>query len=104
MSKKLPDSIKTKYRPNTSGSIKLNVKFKSGCTSITIKKEIVALWFTFTGRNSKKDLMEFIYNECMPIWKYNHGKGLGDFIVHNLYRDVLDPSDYYNWRRKVKEL
>ena len=89
--------------------IKMSIRLSNGIvTSLTIKKNIVALWIIFAKTNSDIDLTTelnfdklsslvntFVY-KCMNDWKQNTGKGLSDFITEKMIRNILNDGNTYS--------
>ena len=87
-----------------SSVIKLNIRVNNKPNSVTIRKDIVALWILMLELDIKGDeiqeaLLNFVLNQCLPRWKKNYAKGLGEFINMCLLRSFLDRTDFYEWRK-----
>ena len=96
--------------------VKVSIRLPGGIvTSLTIKKNIIALWILFAMEekiddiddideavvngqvyqklpNIPNQLNDFIY-ECMSSWEKETGKGLSDYVTECLIKDFLD-DDY----------
>ncbi len=111
--------------PVTSQHIKMSVRLPKGIvTSLTIKKNIIALWILYTcdpetlnteiidsseaseaQSLTQEDIIEdeetiyklvntFVY-KCLEGWDKESGKGLSDFVTELMIEDFLDDYDLY---------
>ena len=108
---------------STSQHIKMSVRLPKGIvTSLTIKKNIIALWLLYTCDPESlhtelldvEDIMEhmtiedviedektisklisvFVY-KCLEGWENETGKGLSDFVTELMIEDFLDEYPLY---------
>ncbi len=110
--KALPKSPTTQ---RTSQHIRISVRLPRGIvTSLTIKKNIIALWLLYrtpsledpeqildlleSGGDVKDDTVgtmvnNFVYH-CLSFWEQDTGKGLSDFVTERMIEDALEVEDY----------
>jgi len=87
--------------------IKINVKRQDGTTSITLRKDVVALWVVMMDKVQSDPVylvQDFIHDQCLPRWKKHHGRGLSDFISQCMIRNLMTKEDFYVYRKIQKEL
>lgn len=118
-----PPIVSNKSNSNPSQHIKMSVRLPKGIvTSLTIKKNIIALWLLYTcdpealsteiidsseannilcPEDIKKDeetisksVSSFIY-KCLEKWENETGKGLSDFITEMMIEDLLEDYVLY---------
>lgn len=121
--KKLSEPLPTPL-PSISHHLKMSVRLSNGSvTSLTIKKNIIALWLLFTYnpeefldmlnftiqenlilyKRLNKRVMEFVY-ECLKEWKKETGKGLSTFITESMIKELLEEEDYITFKELQKNL
>lgn len=87
--------------------IKLNIKFMGGMTSITLRKDVVALWVLMLehgGDDTMLHLKDFINDQCLERWNKDSAVGLSEFINWCLIRSFLSQKDFFSWRKIYKSL
>lgn len=70
-------------------------------TSITLKKNIVALWLVMMDKihcDHNRVIIDFIQNVCMKRWKGNSAKGMSDFVAKCMIHSMLDKEDYESFK------
>jgi len=70
-------------------------------TSITLKKNIVALWLVMMDKihcDHNRVIIDFIQNVCMKRWKGNSAKGMSDFVAKCMIHSILDTEDYESFK------
>lgn len=93
------------------GYIKFNIIMNIyGCkysTSITLKKNIVALWIVMMDKvhtDHNRVIIEFIENVCLKRWKGDTAKGLGDFVLKCMIHSFLERKDYEDFKNVYMSL
>ena len=114
-------------------SVRLGKGSKGIVTSLTIKKNTVALWLLYTcdpevlhtniineeerekgaelkPEDIQKDkdtvsqlISEFVY-KCLEGWDKETGRGLSDFVTELMTKDILDEEDHYNYSELMRLL
>lgn len=114
---------------NLSSHIKFSVRL-SGLngkpTSLTLKKDTIALWFLFSGNKAvtkARDLMnakikkinkselypvyiepliqDFVL-EQVSLWNGDSGKGLSDFVTKNMLSSIMDKKTHKKYKLIMK--
>lgn len=87
------------------GWIKYNIIMDIGenkySTSITLKKNIVALWLVMMDKvhvDHNRVVIEFIQNVCMKRWRGSTAKGMSDFVTKCMIHSMLEESDYLDFK------
>jgi hypothetical protein len=98
------------------GWIKFNIlmelRTKSGNlykypTSVTLKKNIVALWLVMMEKihtDHNREIIDFIQNVCLKRWKGDTAKGLGDFVLKCMLHAIMEDDDWINFKEVYKSL
>jgi hypothetical protein len=107
-------AIATRALPSTQ-HIKISVRLPRGIvTSLTLKKNIIALWMLYRtplesdpeqvcdlieeGKDVKEDSIKematrFVYRS-LEDWDYDTGKGLSEFVTERMIEDALEIEDH----------
>lgn len=112
------DSTPIPNQSNPSQHIKISVRLKRGIvTSLTIKKNIIALWIIFgnafddcevsglkgteiidpkniTAQMISDKVNDFVY-KCLEGWDRDTGRGLSDFVTEKMIEDFLEDYEEY---------
>ena len=70
-------------------------------TSITLKKNITALWLVMMDKihcDHNRVIIDFIQNVCMKRWTGNTAKGMSDFVAKCMIHSMLDKEDYESFK------
>lgn len=76
-------------------------------TSITLKKNIVALWLVMMDKihcDHNRIIIEFIEKVCLKRWKGETAKGMSEFIQKCMIHAILDSDDWENYKIVYKSL
>ncbi|MCP3683845.1 MAG: hypothetical protein GY861_14265 [bacterium] len=105
--------------PTNSQHIRISVRLPRGIvTSLTLKKNIIAIWLLYRapsrkdpqwildiiekGEDIKEDIKPdtimtiintFVYS-CLESWDKDTGKGLSDFVTELMIDEALEPNDH----------
>ena len=97
-----PDKI---VREMYNGWIKFNIimdiEDHHYATSITLKKNIVSLWLVMMDKihcDHNRVIIDFIQKVCLPRWRGDTAKGLGDFVLKCMLHSILDKDDWLNFK------
>ncbi len=100
-------TYKTKvHKPRTQqgNSLRISVRISSAVTSLSIKKNLIALWIllhdsdTSGVKDSAKLLLtDFVY-ECLNQWNKDTAKGFSDFVSDKLIESFLEKEDYIEYK------
>lgn len=101
-----PDgTIKKKGNPYIE-TVKFNIRIGVGCgsfsTSITLRKNIVALWILMMDKEEDDPyqiVQEFIEKVCLKRWTGNTAKGMSDFISKCMINSFLDEKDFIAYKK-----
>lgn len=78
-------------------NIVLDIKNIRYPTSVTLKKNIVALWLVMMDKvhtDHNRIIIDFIQNVCMKRWRGDTAKGMSDFIIKCMIHSMLEKDDY----------
>jgi len=98
--------METLTKTNLTGSLRISIRISSTVTSLSIKKNLIALWILLSEEDPKqtKDLItEFVYT-CLDKWDKETAKGFSDFVSEKLIQNMLEKEDYRDYRRILKTI
>jgi hypothetical protein len=84
--------------------LKFPCKLNGSSTSVTVKKDIICIWFIFSEYR-KMDVSEIyplvqeIVNECAEEWIFSSGKGFSDFVTDKIIYKTLNNADFSTYKR-----
>lgn len=87
-------------------SIRVSIRISGGVTSLSIRKNLIALWILLSevySKDPKEELTEFIY-KCLDLWKGDTAKGFSDFVSEKLIQSILETEDYIAYKKILKTL
>lgn len=103
----------------SSAHVRISVRIPKGIvTSLTIKKNIIAIWLLFRtplstdkemvidlienkeeiGNNTIPDMINSFVHSCLDEWDKNTGKGLSDYITEKMIGELLEENDHIIYR------
>lgn len=87
-------------------TVKFNLRIGQGSgsfsTSITLRKNIVALWILMMDKGGSEPytvVQEFIDKVCLKRWTGETAKGMSDFITKCMIHSFLELEDYQEYKR-----
>lgn len=89
---------------------KISLRVDGKVTSITLKKNIIALWLIFGTDidivNTELDVLsyevnDFIYS-CLDKWENNTAKGLSAYITNRMVKAFLNKKKYKSYLRVIR--
>lgn len=86
-------------------TVKFNIRMGVGSsapTSITLRKNIIALWILLmdkADRDPYELIQEFIEKVCLKRWKKESGKGLSDFVTKCMIHSFLESDDFQLYKK-----
>ena len=88
--------------------IKFSVRVNGRVTSITLKKNTIALWFMFSPfRNNEDDILSYVNDfivDCSDDWDKDDGKGLSEHVTERMIETLLEKDDIRSYQRLVASL
>lgn len=88
------------------GSVRVPIRISGSVTSISLRKNLVALWILLSDmepKDYKSPLTDFIY-KCSDSWKENTAKGFSEFISEKLIESILDSNDYVDYKKILAKI
>jgi hypothetical protein len=81
--------------------VKINVKVNERVTSVTVRKDLAALFLLMTDDvdADAKALTEFVKEHVIPNWKKSTGRGLSDFVSRYMVRSILSARDFHVYNK-----
>lgn len=106
-----PEKAKrAKTKPLPGNSMRISVRIASVVTSLSIKKNLIALWILLGeeelsegSEQVKRLLTDFVY-ECLDQWDHCTAKGFSDFVSDKLIESILEVDDYNSYKRILGKL
>ena len=85
-------------------SVVFSIRIQGACTSISIRKNILALWALFLEiEDWKSSLNDFAY-QCADKWKGRSAKGFSDFVTSELIVSLLEEKDSVLYKKILVKL
>lgn len=90
-------------------ALRYSIRIQGAVTSISLRKNLVALWLTLNFDDSLKEnnlnnfVLDFIY-DSISDWKNDNGKGLSDFISDKIIEDILEKRDFEQYQKVFSSL
>lgn len=85
---------------NTNKALRYSIRINGSVTSISLRKNLVALWLVLNIDGVEKSekafnnvVINFIY-KCLDKWKGNNGKGFSDFVSVEMIFNILEYEDF----------
>jgi len=101
-----PDgTVKKKGNPYVE-TVKFNIRIGVGqssfSTSVTLRKNIVALWLLMMDKSEADPyevVQEFIEKVCLKRWEGDTAKGMSDFITKCMINSFLEEDDFITYKK-----
>lgn len=90
----------------TSISVIVSIRVNGISTSISLKKNIVALWILSLGLNAdswKRELTNFIH-DCADSWKNESAKGLSEFVSTKIIASLLEDKEVVMYKKILSKI
>lgn len=96
--------------------MRLSFRLNKRVTSITLRTNIIALWASINQEDQKKDpkdpkdsiniqaLVQNFVDKCIDEWKSDSAKGLSDFVMEMMIKDILEEKDFKSYKKYQKVL
>lgn len=87
-------------------NITISIRIDKRPTSISLRKNIVALWIIMNGipqKRWKEHITDFIYS-CVSSWNGDSAKGFSEYISNKLIQGILDPDDISEFKEVMEVL
>lgn len=86
-------------------SINITIRINGSVTSVSLKKNLVALWLLLNGGYKKwrMVIVDFVYC-CLDEWEGESAKGFSDFVSDKMFEDFLEASDVLLYKKIVRKL
>jgi len=84
-----------------SSAVRIPIRIEGSTTSISLRKNIVALWILLNEipiKNRKSKLVDFIYS-CLDLWEGESAKGFSDFVSEKMVKGFLEQEDFKEYRK-----
>lgn len=89
---------------NKKQSVVFSIRIQGVCTSISIRKNILALWVLHLDSEEwKSPLNDFVY-KCSDRWKGKSAKGFSDFVTSELILSLLEEKDSITYKQILVKL
>ena len=84
-----------------SKSFRIAVRINGSVTSISMRKNITALWLVLSdiGKVKQKDfILDFVYSS-LDLWNGDTAKGFSDFVSEKMIAQILEKDDYHEYKK-----
>ena len=99
--------VKVINKTNENGSIRFSIRISGSVTSISLRKNIIALWLVMNGITDSKSfhnyILDFIY-KCLSVWQKNDAKGFSDYVSACMIEDLLSGEDFVAYKQVFQRL
>jgi len=98
-------SVKKKgnmYVETVKFNLRIGVGQNSFNTSVTLRKNIVALWILIMDKAESDPyiiVQEFIEKVCLKRWTGDTAKGMSDFITKCMIHDIVPEGDFVLYKK-----
>jgi len=89
-----------------SQSFRVSVRVSGSVTSISIRKNLIALWVVMNDiepDSIRDSLVDFVYS-YLDSWNGETAKGFSDFISEKLIQSLLEDKDYIVYKRILADI
>lgn len=87
--------------------MKFNLRVNGKVTSISLNSRIVALWLVLSDISRFEDhqdaVGDFVQRASMQ-WDDVSARGLSEYILNAMLREILDKKDFSEYRRIYKDI
>lgn len=97
-----PGQMKNVYSQVQKYNLRLSFGEKTFVTSITLRKNILALWILMAEKHEEdpqKTIMDFIDSVCLKRWKGDTAKGFSDFVTKCMIHSLLESADFELYKK-----
>lgn len=90
------DKVDKKTQIKIDQFIRISVKIAGKTTSVSVKKNIIALWVVkkCTGESKWREAFNNFIYECLDLWDGETGRGFSEFLVDRVFLDCLSEEEY----------
>lgn len=87
-------------------SIRINIRICGVSTSISLRKNLIALWILMTRQHPTRwrdNLNDFVYKSS-GVWTGESAKGFSDFVTERMILTLMEQRDRGKYKTILKKI